>query len=144
MKTQLDEVMKEQLKEGEKGTLVAHDIGGGLQRCFGRARMRSEWSDIFVSPFGLRQVMRTNTRQKGKRINEEIEAIIAPYNGVSSELKWRTLHEPLVDSRANGMYALSEIFKALKVEKYLVIANYDLFTTRTTSPVKKRWLLHFL
>ena len=154
MKEQLDQVMKEQLKEGEKVTLVAHDIGGPptllwaseneerverlillntiiypfktkLDAFSERILATPILKDIFVSPFGLRQVMRTNTRQKGKAINEQIEEIIAPYKKVSSELKRRILHEPLVDSRANGMYGLSEKFKALKVEKHLVIAEHD-------------------
>jgi|GEM_PF-1631746 len=150
----LDAVLSSLLQKHEKVTLVAHDIGGPpaiLWASENAERMErlillntiiypfktkldalSEvllhlpvLKDVFVSPFGLRQVMRTNTKRRGKAIDEKMEAILAPYKKAPNGLKRKTLLEPMEEGRKNEIHILSERFRNLRVKKYLVIAKAD-------------------
>ncbi len=150
----LDAVLSSLLQKHEKVTLVAHDIGGPpailwaseneerVERLIllntiiypfkTRLDALSEvllhlpvLRDVFVSPFGLRQVMRTNTKSRGKAIEEKIEAILAPYKKALNGLKRKTLLEPMEEGRKNEIHILSERFRNLRVKKYLVIAKAD-------------------
>lgn len=150
----LDTVVSALLPKHEKVTLIAHDIGGPpaiLWASENEERVErlillntiiypfktkldamSEvllhlpvLKDIFVSPFGLRQVMRTNTKSRGKAINEKIEAILAPYKKAPNTLKRMTLLEPMEEGRRNEVPTLSKTFRNLRVKKYLVIAKDD-------------------
>ena len=69
--------------------------------------------------------MRTNTKSRGKAIKEKMEAILAPYSMAPSNLKRKTLLEPMEEGRKNEIRTLSDTFRNLRVKKYLVIAKAD-------------------
>lgn len=147
-------VLSELLEEGEKVTLVAHDIGGppailwaseneervdrlillntilytfktkldAFSEVLLTLPMIKDW---FVSPWGLRQVMRTNTRSRGKALNQKIEEILAPYVHVANDIKRKTLQEPMEEGRRNEIKGLSERFGKINAPKYLVMAKQD-------------------
>ena len=154
MKEILDTVLDTILEEGEKISLVAHDIGGPpaiLWASENEARLKrlillntvlypfkttldaiSEvilhtpiLKDIFVSQFGLRMVLKTNTLSRGKEINKTIEEIISAFKEVEKPVKWKTLLEPLEEGRRQGIFPLNKTFKNIDAEKHLVIAKND-------------------
>ncbi|MEM6803874.1 MAG: alpha/beta hydrolase, partial [Bacteroidota bacterium] len=81
--------------------------------------------NVFVSPWGLRQVMKTNTRSRGKKINAKIEQILHPYEKVAPSLKKETLHGPMHAGRKNEILTLSRKFTELSCPKHLIIAKED-------------------
>ncbi|MCB0842953.1 MAG: alpha/beta hydrolase [Bacteroidetes bacterium] len=150
----LDLVLKAYLEEGEKITLVAHDIGGPptiLWASENQEKVKrlillntvlypfkttldalSEvlmatplLKDMFVSSFGLRMVMKTNTKSSGKEITQRIDDILSDYKEVASALKRKTIHEPLHNRKENELSFVSQKFKNLDVQKYLIIAKED-------------------
>ena len=150
----LDAVLSVLLKRHEKVTIVAHDIGGPpaiIWASENEERVKqlillntiiypfktitdalSEillsiplLKDIFVSQFGLRLVMKTNTKSGDKAINKKIEDILEVYKNVKNTIKWKTLLEPLREGRKNEIHSISEKFRDLRIKKYLVIAKDD-------------------
>ena len=153
-KEMLDVVLKDHLSEGEQVTLVAHDIGGppGIlwaSENSGRVRRlillntvlytlktkldaTSErlfttpvLKHIIASPFGLRQVMQSNTQSRKSAVRQRIKEILEPYHGLPTDYKFRTIMQPMEQGREEELKSLSQKFKALPVEKHLVIGHQD-------------------
>lgn len=150
----LDTVLTELIAPDEKVTLVGHDIGGPptilwasenpdhVQRlillntvlytlktpldAFSEILLSLPVTkDIFVSPFGLRQVLKTNTKSRSKALNNKIETLLAPYKTAPGILKRKTLEGPMHHGRSNELLRISEQFRQLDTEKHLVIAKRD-------------------
>lgn len=150
----LDRVLSELVPADQKVTLIGHDIGGPpailwasenperVQRLillntvlFTMKTPLDAFSeillslpitkDIFVSSFGLKQVLKTNTKSSGQGLNERIETILAPYQTAPKALKRKTLESPLHHGRNNELQSLSTQFRQLDIEKHLVIARRD-------------------
>lgn len=81
--------------------------------------------DIFVSPLGLRLVMRTNTRRRDTELRQKISAILRPYVQVPAPLKRQTLTSPMHHGRKHEILGISQQFRELAVEKHLIIAKKD-------------------
>ena len=142
------------LKDGERINIVAHDIGGPpaiLWAAENPERVRrlvllntvlyplktkmdasSEvlfktpilWK-ILMSSFGLKQIMRSNTRSKSNELKKKVAGILEAYNTVDPSLKRKTITEPMHHGRQSVLPQLSLIYSALEVSKYLVIAKED-------------------
>lgn len=150
----LSQLMAEILAPEEKINLVAHDIGGPAAILWADENPEkvkrlillntvvypmktpldasSEFilhtpllRDIFVSPFGIRQVLKTNTKSGRAGLKEKIDEICAPFLQVESAIKRRTLTEPLGNRKKNEVSGLSHKFKKLEAEKHLIIAAQD-------------------
>jgi len=81
--------------------------------------------DIFVSPFGIRQVLKTNVKSGRPGLEEKIKEICAPFLKVESSIKRRTLTEPLGNRKKNEVSGLASKYKEMTVEKHLIIASQD-------------------
>lgn len=150
----LDAALAVLLKQQEKVTLVAHDIGGPpavmwaseheerVERlillntiCYPFKTPTDALSEImlhtpliknlFVSPFGLRLVTKTMVKNNNRFIRQSITDILAAYKEVSGVIKRKTLLEPLEEGRRNELLTLSKQFKALNIPKYLILAKED-------------------
>ena len=150
----LDKLIGEILPEEEKLNLIAHDIGGPAAILWASEHPErvkrlillntvlypmktpldatSEFilhtpllRDLFVSPFGIRQVLKTNTKSGREGLHQKIEEICAPFLKVDSSIKRRTLTEPLGNRKKNEVNSLSKKYKELAVEKHLIIAAQD-------------------
>ena len=154
MKEVLDEILSNVLKPGEQITIVAHDIGGPpavLWASENEERVRqlillntvvypfktkldafSEvllhlpvTKELFVSPLGLKLVMKTNTRSGDKAVNQRIGEVLSAYAGVSSVVKRNTLTGPLEEGRRNEIHTIAGKFRNLRTKKHLIIARQD-------------------
>lgn len=150
----LDLLLQEVLTEGEQITLIAHDIGGPpavLWASENEARVRrlillntvlyplatplDRASHLFfntpiintilMSSFGLRTIMKTNTRSGSTTVNQRISAILAAFAETEKAVKLKTILEPMNEGRRNELLTLSEQLSNLQVEKHLVIARED-------------------
>ncbi|MEM6261262.1 MAG: alpha/beta hydrolase [Bacteroidota bacterium] len=152
MKNMLNTILNHLLEPEEQVTLVAHDIGGPptvLWASENQDRVKklillntviypfktpldalSSWiigipvlKDIFVSQFGLKNVLNTNTKSKG--LSQFIERILEVYKGVPNSVRIHTLEEPLRSVRPKEKSVLAEKFAQLAVPKHLIIAKED-------------------
>lgn len=150
----IDQLLEEILPAGEKVNLIAHDIGGPAAILWAHENQdkverlillntvlypmktpldaASEFilhlpllRDLFVSPFGIRQVLKTNTKSRRKGLDHKIEEICTAFTKVENSIKRRSLTEPLGDRNNNEVSTLSLKFKELKGEKHLIIARQD-------------------
>ena len=150
----LDAALSKVLEKHEKVTIVAHDIGGPpaiLWASEHPERMKRLIllntviypfkttmdslshvlftlplvKNIFASQFGLRQIMKTNTRSNHAALNERIRDILSVYKNVAQHIKLKTILEPLDEGRKNEVLSLSDKFKQLSIAKYLIIAKED-------------------
>lgn len=150
----LDAVLARLLKEGEKLSIVGHDIGGPpaiLWASKNEHRVRhlillntilypfktpvdalSELAlntpglrNVFVSALGLKLVMRTMTKKRGKATRGRITAMLNVNQDVPAQIKWRTIAEPLKIGRKQEIPTLTNAFKNLKVKKHLIMAKSD-------------------
>lgn len=153
-KEQLSTVIKDLVPTDQKVTLVGHDIGGPptilwasenperverLILCntilfpfktpldaFSEIILSTPvLRDVFVSPLGLRLVMRTNTRRRAPELQQQIQKILRPYVQVPAALKRKTLVSPMHHGREDEILTISNKFQALEVDKHLIIAKKD-------------------
>ena len=154
MKEILDELIGNLLEEGEKITLIGHDIGGPpailwsdenqekverlillntilfplktpLDRMSEIMMETPLIRNVFVSPFGLKRVMKSVSQSRGKSLNQSIKTILEPYKGIPANLKRRTLTQPMSIGRKNEILTLSNTFKELTIPRYLILAEKD-------------------
>ena len=154
MKEILDLVLADALAEGEKITIVAHDIGGPPAILWaGENEDKMERlvllntviypfktnldalselllgiplvNDLFVSQFGLKNVMKTNTRSGDNAIGRRIDDILGIDRKISSVVKRNTLVGPLKEGRRNEIHTIADKFKGLPIRKNLIIARKD-------------------
>jgi pimeloyl-ACP methyl ester carboxylesterase len=150
----LDTVIAKLLEDEEKLSIIGHDIGGPpalLWASENENRVEhlvllntifypfktpvdalSEFalntpglSNAFVSDLGLKQVMRTMVKKRGKATRERVKAILEANQDVPVPIKWRTIAEPLNVGRQQEIPTLSNSFKTLKVKKHLLMAKSD-------------------
>ena len=150
----LDTVISQFLEDGEKLSIVGHDIGGPpalLWASENEERIENlvllntilytfktpvdalselvlntpGLRNVFVSAWGLKQVMRTMTKRRGKAVRKRIEDILNANRDVPASIKWRTIAAPLNIGRQQEIGTLSEKYKSLKAPKHLVMAKRD-------------------
>lgn len=150
----LDVVLEKLLKPHEKINIVAHDIGGPpailwahqnpkkVKRLillntviypfstaldtmshffFGVPLIR----EVLVSRFGLNNLMNTMTRSRKREIRQPIEEILNWHEGFNSQIKLKTILEPLKEGKKKEFLSLEQKFKAIETNKYLIIAEKD-------------------
>ena len=150
----LDIVLTNLLRKNESVNIIAHDIGGPpailwtsenqehVKRLillntviFPFSTKQDKISHFFfsipiirevlVSHFGLRLLMKKLANNRKRAINNEIKEIIGTHENLINKVKLKTILEPLMEGKKNELLYLSEKFKGLKVNKYLVIAKED-------------------
>ena len=150
----LDTVLKELVPPEEKVTLVGHDIGGPPTILWAQenedrvARLIllntmlytlktpldafSEillslpvTKDLFVSNWGLKNVLTTNTKTGHPTTKARIQELVATYAKAPAALKRQTLEQPMHHGRQTELKTLAQEFAQLAVEKHLIIAKKD-------------------
>lgn len=154
MREILDTIIKELSKNNEPLNIVAHDIGGPpaiLWASENQKRVKrlillntviynfstplDKLSHFFfevpiikefiVSPFGLKTLMKTLSKNRKAVLKDSIKDILAWHEKLKSNVKLKTILEPLKDAKQKAFLSLDEKFKQLQVDKYLVIAKGD-------------------
>ena len=154
MKEILKVALSNVMEKEEKISIVAHDIGGPpailwagenearVKRlvllntilfpfktrldAFSEILLDTPWlKDLFVSPRGLKIVMKTNTKSSGPALNQEIESILLPLKKESPALKRIIFTGPMRQGHKHEIPLLKDIFKDLQIPKYLIIADKD-------------------
>lgn len=141
-------------REGETLSLIAHDIGGPaaiLWASENQAKLKrlvllntviypfSTFLDsvshsmfvvpglkqIIMSEFGQRILLRTLSRSRGKALNQRIEKVLAAHQNWQTNLKVKTILDPLKTAKQNEFQQLASLFKKLSIERHLIIAKKD-------------------
>lgn len=150
----LDAVMKELLAEGGKITLIAHDVGGPAAVLWAAANPEKVrrlillntvlypfstpldkmshfffgipvLGNVFVGRFGLRTLMRTLVKSKGKAVKAHIDGILEAYAAAPARLKLKTILEPLKKGKKGELQHVAADFAGLVMPRHLIIARRD-------------------
>ncbi len=151
----LDEVLSSLLKKGEKVTIVAHDVGGppailwtsenqervnrliilntiiypfstALDKFSHFAFNLPIINRIIMSSFGLKILMNViMTKSRGVAHRNRINEILAVHDDLTTEIKLKTILEPLEQGKQNEFLILAEKYKELRVDKHLIVAKKD-------------------
>lgn len=150
----LDTVLSELLAPDEQVTLIAHDIGGPpairwtsehpdrVKRLILLNTVLYPFStpldkmshflfripiirEIIVSAFGLRVLMQTMTRSRGKAVNSRIRALLGATEDAKSAVSLTTILSPLDTGKKHELLSLAETFRDLPVARALIIATGD-------------------
>lgn len=81
--------------------------------------------DAFVSPFGLKMVLKTNTKSRGTETGERIQRMLAPWQTTPAALKRKALSAPLEDGRQDLLLDLADRYRSLDCKKALILAKSD-------------------
>lgn len=150
----LDTVLADLLKSDEKVNIIAHDIGGPpaiLWASENQERVKrlillntviypfstslDKVSHLFfkvpiikellVSPFGLRQLMKTLSRNRDSGVKDRINEILQAHENVKNEIRLKTILEPLNEGKKKEFLVLANLFSTMNVNRYLIIAKND-------------------
>lgn len=151
----LDEVLSSVLKKEEKVTIIAHDVGGPpaiLWTSENQGRVNRlivlntivypfstaldqlshvlfktpVIKNIIMSSFGLKILMNViMTKGGGVAHRNRINEILAVHQDLTTEIKLKTILEPLEQGKKNEFLILAKKYKELKVEKHLIVAKKD-------------------
>lgn len=80
---------------------------------------------ILMSEFGQRILLRTLSRSRGKALNQRIEGVLAAHQDWQTPIKVKTILDPLKTAKQNEFQQLADLFKALEIERHLIIAEKD-------------------
>lgn len=150
----LDTVLTELLLPDEQVTLIAHDIGGPpairwasehpdrVKRLILLNTVLYPFStpldkmshflfripiirEMIVSSFGLRTLMQTMTKSRGKAVNSRIRTLLSATEDAKSAVTLTTILSPLETGKKHELLSLAETFGALPIERALIIAPGD-------------------
>ena len=150
----LDAVLTALLRGNEKVNIVAHDIGGPpaiLWASENQERVKrlillntviypfSTFLDkmshslfeipvikeIIMSPFGLKTLIKTLSKNRGSAMRERANSIISAHENMSVEIKVKAINEPVKEGKKKEFLSLAEKYKALNVDRHLIIAESD-------------------
>lgn len=150
----LQTVIKQLVDPAEKVSLAGHDMGGPPTVLWAAANQErvanlimlntvfytlrtpldatSEFimampllQQLFVSPFGLNLVMRTNVRSGRQGLKDSVRNILEAYSKEPYALKLKTIRSQMHHGRAFELKTLAEKFAAITAPKHLIIAKQD-------------------
>ncbi|MEM6766482.1 MAG: alpha/beta fold hydrolase [Bacteroidota bacterium] len=82
-------------------------------------------SHLLLSPFGLRYILKSNTRSKRPLLGSRIREVLTDFQHTSISHKRNSIHHPMSEGRKQELLTLAKLFKALPLEKHLIIAKED-------------------
>ncbi|MEM7513090.1 MAG: alpha/beta hydrolase, partial [Bacteroidota bacterium] len=80
---------------------------------------------VLLSPFGLRYILKSNTRSKRPQLGSRIREILTDFQHSSISHKRNAIHHPMSEGRKHELQTLAERYKKIPVEKHLIIAKED-------------------
>ena len=153
-KKMLDLIIQETVGDEKPLTLIAHDIGGPAailwasehpERVRGLILLNTVLytlktpmdamsevlfstpglKHLLLSPFGLRYILKSNTRSRRPQLNSRIREILTNFQHTSISHKRNAIHHPMSEGRKHELLTLAEVYKGIPVEKHLIIAKED-------------------
>ena len=150
----LDLIIQETVGDEKPLTLIAHDIGGPAailwasehpERVRGLILLNTVLytlktpmdamsevlfstpglKHLLLSPFGLRYILKSNTRSKHPQLSSRIKEILTDFQHTSISHKRNAIHHPMSEGRKHELLTLAEVYKGIPVEKHLIIAKED-------------------
>jgi haloalkane dehalogenase len=150
----LDKVLADLVDKDEKINIIAHDIGGPpailwtnenqerVKRLILLNTLFYPFSTTLdklshlgfhlpllknglMSHIGLRFVMNTVVSNRDSNMQQKIVSILDAYKDVPTELKLKTILDPLKEGRRNELLRLIDIYKNLNVKRHLIMAKSD-------------------
>lgn len=150
----LNVLLAEILQEKETITIIGHDIGGPpavlwtyenqarVQRLILLNTVLFPFStpldkishflfkipivkDVVASPFGLNLVMQTISNKRNKRAWKNYKRILKENQHIPKTVKLKTILNPLEYAKKNEFLNLAGRYKALEVDRYIILAKHD-------------------
>lgn len=150
----LDILLDKVLDENETITIIGHDIGGPpavLWTHANEARVKRLillntvlytfstpldkmshllfkipiYNDLITSPFGLRLVMQTIAKSRGKALRKQFKTILARNKHIEKQVKLKTILQPLEQAKKEEFNYLTDRYNALQVDRYIIMAKHD-------------------
>lgn len=80
---------------------------------------------ILMSEFGHRRLLRNLSQSRGEGLNQRIEKVLQAHQNWSTDLKVKTILDPLKTAKQQEFKRLATLFHAMNIERQLIIAKKD-------------------